>query len=124
MTRKKQKLFKKRVFLNPDEGIAALTGVVVLDETDTWISLSASLELSDCSNSICLDFDVWDSSTTKKFLKTRRRKIKHLRDNILGFLDATEAAYDELEKKLPIKQAAAKAKEKAKEKAKKAKKKR
>ncbi len=111
--KKKQRLFKKRVFLNPDEGVAALCAQVILDEDDTWIRVDASLAISDCGNSIHLDFDVWDSSTTKSFLRTRRKKIKHLRDTIVAFLDATDEAYDELERKLPAKQAAEKAKIKA-----------
>jgi hypothetical protein len=41
-----------------------------------------------------------------------------MREIVNGFLDATEAAYDEIEKKLPAKEAALKAK-RAKEKAKK-----
>ena len=112
---KKRKLYEKRTFLNPrsEGGLAAIDASVELTESDTEIHVSSSLGFSDCSNQIYLDFDVWDSSAMIAALVRRRKKVAHLREIINGFLDATEAAYDEIEKKLPAKEAAIKARAKA-----------
>lgn len=101
-------LYRKRTFLNPlsDGGIAAIDAEVTITESEDSINASASLGLSDCSNHIYLDFDSWDSSESKKFLRERRKKVEHIRTIVNTFLDATEAAYKEVEKKTPSKLAA------------------
>lgn len=111
---RRRKLFKKRMFLNPDNGIAALDAHVDINDYETYTSVHATLGLSDCSNGIYLDFDIWESSKVKKHLAAKRKKAAHVRNNVNAFLDAVEAAYDEVEAKLPQKEAVSKAQKKSK----------
>ncbi len=113
---KNRTLCDKRAFLNPfsEGGIAAIESSVRLNESETSIEVSASLGLSDCSNHIYLDFDSWNSSKSKMFLRNRRKKVDDLRTIVNTFLDAVEEAYDEMEEKTPSKQAAKAAKAKKK----------
>jgi hypothetical protein len=112
--RKSTTLYDKRAFLNPvsEGGMAAIKADVQVTESETDIEVSASLGLSDCSNHIYLDFEVWSSSVSKRFLRDRRKKAQRLRTIINTFLDAVEEAYEELEEKAPEKLAAKKAKKK------------
>ena len=115
---KTRKLYSKRTFLNPERhgGLAAIDAEVSVRESDTDISVSASLGFSDCSNQIYLDFDVWDSSATKRVLKERRQKLEHIKTIVGAFIEACEEAYNEVEQKYPEKQHAAAEKEKKKKK--------
>ena len=111
----RRKLYEKRAFLNPksEGGLAAIEASVELTESEIDIHVSSSLGFSDCSNQIYLDFDVWDSTAQVAALIRRRKKIALFREVINGFLDAVEVAYDEIEKKLPAKEAEIKARAKA-----------
>jgi len=115
MATRRRKLYEKRAFLNPksEGGLAAIDASVELVESKIDIHVSSSLGFSDCSNQIYLDFDVWDSTAMIVALAKRRKKVAFMREIMNGFLDATESAYDEIEKKLPAKEAALKAKAKA-----------
>ncbi len=102
----------KRYFLNPDEGIAAASFAVDLRKDmhrwreckpDPQLYLEASIELSDCSRQINLEFEIWpddDKKETRKLLKQRRAKLKKLKQIVDDFVQATSSAYDEIDKSL------------------------
>lgn len=110
----RRKLYGKRTFLNPESngGLAAIDAIVEVIERKTEISVNASLGFADCSHQIYLDFDIWNSSETKRVLRERRKKIEHIRTVVNNFLDACEKAYKEVEGKAPEKQKAKKKDEK------------
>lgn len=116
---KSRYLFRKRTFLNPREGMAAIQASVRISEGDDYINVDSSLTISDCNRQINLDFEVWDSSQDKSYLRERRKKMDLFRKVINGYLDATEEAYNELEGKLEEKHKAKLKKEKEKAKKKK-----
>jgi hypothetical protein len=116
MTNKTKKLFKKRAFLNPSEGIAAFEGNVVLYEREDSFDLNANLNLTDCNDGICLDFNVWTSSQASKMVKDYRKKVQRLRKLMNGFLDAVEDGYDTIEQELSEKLTVRKRRTKAKKK--------
>lgn len=96
---KSRKLFRCRSFLNPpsDGGIAIISAHVTTTEREDTTNVDASLLISDCSNSILLDFDVWTSSQDSQVMAERRKKIKVLRTEVNAFLDAVEEGYAALE---------------------------
>ena len=98
-------LYSRRTFLNPTETIAIIKARVEIFERDTNIEVDASLVISDCANNIHLDFDIYESSVTKKYLRERRKKVALLRKIINDFLDAVDVGYDEIEEKAPAKAA-------------------
>lgn len=108
MAKEDRVTYKKRAFLNPDEGIAAVTAKVKVIDSATYTEVTATLTLTDCSDNVNLDFDVWESSEDKRYLNRRRKKVALLRKTINDFLDAVETAYDEIEEKAPAKAAEAK----------------
>lgn len=109
---KSRYLYRKRTFLNPREGMAAIQASVRISEGDDYVNVDSGLTVSDCSRQINLDFEVWDSSRDKSYLRERRRKIALFREVVNAYLDATEKAYDELESKLEEKHKAKLKKEK------------
>lgn len=102
---KRRILYSRRTFLNPTETIAIIKARVEIFERDTNIEVDASLVISDCANNIHLDFDIYESSVTKKYLRERRKKVALLRKIINDFLDAVDVGYDEIEEKAPAKAA-------------------
>ncbi len=116
-TRKKKtvtrKLYNKRAFINDSEGLAAIDGDVKLTLGEKHAGLSAYLTITDCSNQICLDFEIWESSKDVQHIRLRRKKAKRMRTMLNDFLDAVELGLDEMEEKLPAIKAALKAEEKA-----------
>ena len=102
---KRRILYSRRTFLNPTETIAIIKARVEIFERDTNIEVDASLVISDCANNIHLDFDIYESSVTKKYLCERRKKVALLRKIINDFLDAVDVGYDEIEEKAPAKAA-------------------
>lgn len=106
MARKKKTLYKKRAFLNPDEGMAAIGASVSIDDEPTFTHVNSTLSISDCGETIHLDFDVWDSSEDAKHLRHKRKKAALLRQTINDFLDAVEEGYQFAEKHSKTKKAA------------------
>ncbi len=106
---KEKEVFHSRKFLNPRSagGLAAIEATVTLHEGDDSISVSAHLSLSDCSRKVTLEFDAYDYGTNLKenltLLRERRRKAQLLQETIEGYCAALEAAYTEMEEKLPAK---------------------
>jgi len=115
---KKKKFANKRSFLNPKEGVAAISfNVYVEDNLDSKrsypsLDVEASVTISDCNRQINLEFDTWRPGTeaeTRKLLKARRTKLDRLKKLLDEFIASTEAAYDYVEKRLPKQQIAIKA---------------
>jgi len=91
--RKTKKLYKKRAFLNPYDGMAAVDAKVTLSDQPTYTEVDAGLSFSDCSQTIHLDFDLWNSSVTKTYMRKRRAKLELMRKTVNDFLDKVEEAY-------------------------------
>lgn len=102
--------------------MAAVEANVATTETDDSFYVRAHLTISDCNRRATLEFDAYTYEDNlkgdMKQLKERQHKLAILKERMLKFFTALEAAYQEMEEKLPEKVEAA-ARKKAEKKVKK-----
>lgn len=84
--------YRKRVFLNQDQELSAF--LIASVPIDKGFRCYPTLDISDCSNKISLDFSFYSPDDAKK----TKKKIKLFRDIVNAFADALEAEIAEKEK--------------------------
>lgn len=84
---------RRRQFLNPVEGIAAVEWHVTLTEGKRSDSVNASFTISDCNRVVDLDFGAYRA----RDIEDTRTKITRLRRNVQAFERALLDALTEVE---------------------------